>query len=93
MSSYLFSNSFWSQPIDRLATSIQLEPTGTHSYVNFTVTKYTYRINWSDDDQEILNLLVDYVTSLLEMAFPDFSKLFVLHTDAPWGPGRRFEPD
>ena len=41
-----------------------------------------HRINWSDDHQERLNLLVDCVTRPPVMAFPDFSKPFVLHTDA-----------
>ena len=41
-----------------------------------------HRINWSDDHQERLNLLVDCVTRPPVMAFPNFSKPFVLHTDA-----------
>ena len=42
----------------------------------------SHRIKWSDDHQERLNLLVDCVTRPPVMAFPDFSKPFVLHTDA-----------
>lgn len=40
------------------------------------------KIHWSDDHQKRLNLLVDRVTSPPVMAFPDFTKPFVLHTDA-----------
>ena len=42
----------------------------------------SHRINWSDDHQERLNLLVDCVTSPPLMVFPDFSKPLLLHTDA-----------
>lgn len=39
-------------------------------------------IEWLPEHQEILNQLVDRITSPPVMAYPDFEKDFVLHTDA-----------
>ena len=55
--------------------SLILQSWGNNSYQIAT------GINWLDDHQERLNLLVDCVTSPALMAFPDISKPFVLHTD------------
>ena len=41
-----------------------------------------HRVTWTDEHQERLDLLIHQLTSPPVMAFPDFTKPFVLHTDA-----------
>ena len=39
-------------------------------------------ISWNKTHQEILELLVDSITNAPVIAYPDFNKPFVVHTDA-----------
>ena len=39
-------------------------------------------VEWTDSHQSALNILIDSITNAPVMAYPDFEKPFVLHTDA-----------
>ena len=41
-----------------------------------------HKVTWTEEHQKRLDMLVDRLTSPPVMAFPDFTKPFVLHTDA-----------
>ena len=41
-------------------------------------------IQWTSEHQEVAEKLIDVVTSFKVMAYPDFEKTFVLHTDASY---------
>ena len=41
-----------------------------------------HRVTWTEEHQRRLDMLIRRLTSPPVMAFPDFTKLFVLHTDA-----------
>ena len=40
------------------------------------------KINWTEEHQERLNLLIDLLMQPGVLAYPDFEQPFVLHTDA-----------
>ena len=42
----------------------------------------SHRVTWTEEHQKRLDMLIDRLTSPPVMAFPDFTKPFVLHTDA-----------
>ena len=41
-----------------------------------------YPVEWTDIHQSLLEILIDSITSVPVMAYPDFQEPFVLHTDA-----------
>ena len=50
----------------------------------FAHGKSSRRVEWKDEHQLVTESLIDIVTSFKVMAYPDFDKPFILHTDASY---------